>query len=69
MGRRWRNFGCAGSGFRTEGGDPGEKMLHIDASRDWGNNGTSLLWSKRRSQVIGSVPKRGEHENVQLYCS
>jgi hypothetical protein len=23
----WRNFGCAGSGFRTEGGDPGEKVV------------------------------------------
>lgn len=36
LGRRWRNFGCAGSGFRTEGGDPGEKVLHVDASLDRG---------------------------------
>jgi len=51
VGRGWRNFGSAGSGFRTEGGDPGEKVLHLDANRDWGDNGTRLLWSKRRFQM------------------
>jgi hypothetical protein len=58
VGRRWRNFGCASSGFRTEGGYPGEKVLRIDASRDWGDNGTRLLWSKRRSQNQYSFSSR-----------
>jgi hypothetical protein len=39
------------SGFRTEGGDAGEKVLHVDASLDRGDNGTRLLWSSRRSRL------------------
>ena len=45
------HFGCAGSGFRTEGGDPGEKVFHIDANRDCGDNSSRLLGSKRRFQL------------------
>ena len=51
VGRRWRNFGCAGSGFRTEGGDPGEKCFTLTPTEIGGDNGSRLLWSKRRSQM------------------
>jgi hypothetical protein len=66
LGRRWPDFGCAGAGFRTEGGDPGEKVLHVDASLDRGDNGTRLLWSKRRSQLERlRVNEESNYESTQ----
>jgi hypothetical protein len=37
--------------FGQGGGDPGEKVFHIDAKRHWRNNRSQLLGSKRRFRV------------------
>ncbi len=58
VGRRWRNFGCAGSEFRTEGGDPGEKCFTLTRKESgrkmpvscWGQKGDSSLHA---SSAIG----------------
>ena len=51
MGRSWRNFGSAGSRFRTGCGDPGEKCFTLTPTEIegilvaafWGQKGDSGL--------------------------
>ena len=49
--RKWRNFGCAGSGSRTGAGETVCKSLHLDKSSDRGLNSEHFLWGKKEIPV------------------
>jgi hypothetical protein len=46
VGRKWRNFGGAGSESHTAGGDPDENCFNIDANMDLGKN-SSRFWGQK----------------------
>ena len=52
VGRKWRNFVCAGSESRTVGGDPDDKCFTLTRTVMEGDNGGLMLGSKRRSQLV-----------------
>jgi hypothetical protein len=50
VGRSGRNFGCAGSGFRTEGRDPGEKCFTLTPT-EIGGTMAAVCWGQK-----GDIP-------------
>jgi hypothetical protein len=55
--RKWRDFGCTGSEYRTRGGDPDKNCSALMQTGIWGDN-RSRSWGQERNSGSNHILSR-----------